>query len=377
MGPQSGILLREHEPVSVSSYYNGNIPSAPGHYFQHNKRGQVVFHAQVEPEPFNDSTAALNLQRRSSIPLLPAKFVSGNKKSGRQGSTFFVDENDVKPRMGGAKRASMPETASVIMDNSTKITENLNVQKKSDRKGQTLARLHDLSRTLQQTVRDQQIIRRSSSSFIGINSPSTTSLNTISDSDSECFHTSENTPCSVRSAPPAILLLSPISSSSGQFSPSTFSPTSPPSPTLSTTSFSSNGTLSPCEIPDQRGMPHPQHSQNFAVFPPKACPNPVGHSSSDCGKKSAVNGFSLASSSKFIHLKNATSTLQPTSGSEPNNRSSKYHLHHSIIAEGDLGPPPTTIDFQTGEIILKRYAEIEMQNLSPKEFYFFYQHFLI
>jgi len=34
-------------------------------------------------------------------------------------------------------------------------------------------------------------------------------------------------------------------------------------------------------------------------------------------------------------------------------------LEETLAAEGDLGPPPTTIDFQTGEIILKRDAPAE------------------
>ena len=359
MGPQSGITLREHEPVSGYSYYNGDAPPKTNNYFHHNKRGQVVFQPKAEAEPFNDSTAALNLQRRSSIPLLPARFVTSSKKAGRMGSNSNLDENDNK--INGTQKVTMPKTVSVIMDNSTRITENLNIQKKTDGKGHALSKLHELSRALHQTVKDQQIIRRSSSSFIGINASSINSLNTNSDSDSECFQTSENTPSSIRSAPPAMLLLSPISSSSGQFSPSTFSPTSPPSPTSSATSFSSNGTLSPSDIPDLKSLCHPmeqqQHSQCFAVIPTQACPKPTRHSNTVCnGKKSFVNGFPLASSSKFIQLKN------DTSASQPSNQSSKYHLHHSIIAEGDLGPPPTTIDFNTGEIILKRYAAVLMHD---------------
>lgn len=335
-----------------------------------------MFQPRSEPEPFNDSTAALNLQRRSSIPLLPAKFIAGggggSKKNGKIKSPPppILDENDNKittpATFTNKKTSPVPETVSVTMDNSTKITENLNVQKKTGQKSHPFSKLHELSRTLQQTVRDQQIIRRSSSSFIGINTASVNSLSTNSDSESESFHTSENTPSSVRSAPSAMLLLSPISSSSGQFSPSTFSPTSPASPTLSTTSFSSNGTLSPCETPShsyhvnnikerlqQQQQQHQQHHhpQDFiANSSAQACLNSAKQPIAFCSKKpsAVVNGFPVTASSscKVVLTKNVQSS----------NYSSKYHLHNLIITEGDLGPPPTTIDYQTGELILKRYG---------------------
>ena len=94
VGPNSGILLREHEPVPVSSYYDGSAPSATNHYFHQNKRGQIIFQPQAKAEPFNDSTAAMNLQRRSSMPLLPAKFVSTNPKPKYKSSTLHTEESE-------------------------------------------------------------------------------------------------------------------------------------------------------------------------------------------------------------------------------------------------------------------------------------------
>ena len=367
VGPNSGILLREHEPVPVNSYYDGSAPSATNHYFHQNKRGQIIFQPLAKAEPFNDSTAAMNLQRRSSMPLLPAKFVSRipksksksttlhTEESERSGITRNLDENQnhvAKVLPSYSSNVVTPATVAVTMDNSTKITENLNLQKRSEKKTTLFSgKLHELSKTLQQTVKDRQIIRRSSSSFIGINSATSVSSLNTSDSESDCFHTKENTPSSVRSAPPT-MLLSPISSSSGQFSPSTLSPTSPPSPTSSNSSFLSNGTLSPCGSPVQKYHNNClKQSQVFAVNlnSYQACSKPNRHSASVISNdKSVKNGFPSSSTSKFVLLK--SDSREPHS----NNQSSKYHLHNSIITEGDLAPPPTTIDFQTGEIILKR-----------------------
>ena len=325
----------------------------------------MVFQPKAEPEPFNDSTAALNLQRRSSIPLLPAKFISRSSKPGKSKTYSYLDENENELTKSLSRsfrsQSARPTTVSVIMNNSTKITENLNLQQKAQKKSPTSAgKLHELRQTLQRTVKDQQIIRRSSSSFVGINSSTSTnsfSNNSVnSDSESESFHTSENTPSSIRSAPPTMLLLSPISSFSGQFSPSTFSPSSPPSPSSLHSSFSSNGTLSP---PPHSGTLSPlgspiQNCHNpFAGFAvnssSQACVKPIQTSAAFVsGKESVAKRFPSTSTRKLTLMK--SSSWQ----SHPNNHSSKYHLHNSIITEGDIGPPPTTIDYQTGEIILKR-----------------------